>query len=88
MARTFLRRCLEKDPQCRVHSIGDVRLALDGAFDTAQVLQPEGVPRTRSAWRRSILAVAAAAFAALMTAVGFWFAPYPDDPATGLCGCI
>jgi serine/threonine protein kinase len=29
----ILQRCLEKDPKRRVRDIGDVRLALDGAFD-------------------------------------------------------
>ena len=29
-----LRRCLTKDPRQRIRDIGDVRLALDGAFDT------------------------------------------------------
>jgi serine/threonine protein kinase len=33
--RTFVRRCLQKDPRQRVQAIGDVRLALAGAFDTA-----------------------------------------------------
>jgi serine/threonine protein kinase len=33
--RTFLARCLHKDPRQRVQSIGDVRLALEGAFETA-----------------------------------------------------
>jgi len=33
--RTFLSRCLEKDPKRRVRDIGDVRLAMTGAFDTA-----------------------------------------------------
>ena len=32
--RTVLRRCLEKDPTERVRDIGDVRLAMKGAFDT------------------------------------------------------
>ncbi len=31
--RTYLTRCLEKDPKRRVRDIGDVRLALEGAFD-------------------------------------------------------
>ena len=31
---TYLRRCLEKDPRERVRDIGDVRLALQGAFET------------------------------------------------------
>ena len=33
MVRAFLIRCLRKDPAERVHHIGDVRLAIDGAFD-------------------------------------------------------
>ena len=30
---TYLRRCLQKDPRQRVQAIGDVRLALEGAFE-------------------------------------------------------
>jgi len=32
--RTILPRCVQKDPKQRLRDIGDVRLALDGAFDT------------------------------------------------------
>src|SRR4029079_1775703 len=32
---TYIRRCLQKDPRQRVQAIGDVRLALEGAFETA-----------------------------------------------------
>ena len=32
---TYLRRCLVKDPRQRIRDIGDVRLALEGAFDAA-----------------------------------------------------
>ena len=31
----FIRRCLEKDPRQRVQAVGDVRLALEGAFETS-----------------------------------------------------
>ena len=31
---TFIQRCLQKDPRHRIHDIADVRLALEGAFDT------------------------------------------------------
>ena len=31
----FLKRCLEKEPRQRVRDIGDVRLAMEGAFETA-----------------------------------------------------
>jgi Tol biopolymer transport system component len=33
--RTYLERCLQKDPRQRIRDIGDVRLALEGAFETA-----------------------------------------------------
>ena len=33
--RTYLRRCLQKDPRQRVQAMGDVRLALEGAFETS-----------------------------------------------------
>ena len=32
---TYLRRCLVKDPRQRIRDIGDVRLALEGAFETS-----------------------------------------------------
>jgi serine/threonine-protein kinase len=38
---TVLRRCLEKDPARRVRDIGDVRLALEGAFETYDI-SPDG----------------------------------------------
>ena len=50
--RTYLTRCLEKDPKRRVRDIGDVRLAMDGAFDAAADIsdvsteQPARLPRT------------------------------------------
>ena len=31
---SFLERCLRKDPKERVRDIGDVRLAMEGAFET------------------------------------------------------
>ena len=44
--RTYLVRCLEKDPKRRVRDIGDARLALDGAFDTS-ASQPSVASRSR-----------------------------------------
>jgi Tol biopolymer transport system component len=32
---TYIKRCLQKDPRQRVQSMGDVRLALEGAFESA-----------------------------------------------------
>ena len=57
--RTYLERCLRKDPRQRIRDIGDVRLALDGAFETGPApLTPTTVtsPRGRLPW---IIAAAA-----------------------------
>ena len=57
--RTYLERCLKRNPKQRVRDIGDVRLALEGAFETAatqtdvvaSVVQPAwGRTRERFAW--------------------------------------
>jgi serine/threonine-protein kinase len=58
--RTYLRRCLQKDPRQRVQAIGDVRLALEGAFETP--LPQTAAPAVVAPWRR----VAVAAVAALI----------------------
>ena len=46
--RSFLTRCLEKDPRRRVRDIGDVRLALEGAFVPLGGV-PAGIGRRRVA---------------------------------------
>jgi WD40-like Beta Propeller Repeat len=40
----YIKRCLQKDPKQRAQAIGDVRLALEGAFDTATVSAPVVAP--------------------------------------------
>src|SRR5260370_42075039 len=71
---TYVKRCLQKDPKQRVQAIGDVRLALEGAFET---IAPQATTATSSAprWRRGLpWAVAAAAFTAAGTTL-VWCAP-------------
>ena len=41
---SYLRRCLHKDPKQRVHDIGDVRLAIEGAFDPVTTTTAPMVP--------------------------------------------
>ena len=60
--RAYLTRCLQKDPRQRVQAIGDVRLALTGAFETAT---PQGTttatsatPRGRLIWMASLASAA------------------------------
>src|SRR5499426_3625021 len=57
--RTYIRRCLQKDPRQRVQAIGDVRLALEGAFETSvgQTAAPA------AGWRRVALVGIAAIIA-------------------------
>ena len=73
--RTYLRRCLQKDPRQRVRAIGDVRLALDGAFDTdspsTTVSARPAALLARLAWVAIALAVLAA-IALAVPAVQHW----------------
>jgi hypothetical protein len=65
---TYIRRCLHKDLRQRIHDIADVRLALEGAFETAApqtigtVTSP--APRGRLA-RMAAFAVAVVGMAAM-----------------------
>ena len=63
--RTVIERCLQKDPKQRVRDIGDVRLALEGAFDTTVpqtiVGATSSAPGARLAWMAFATAVLVAA---------------------------
>jgi Tol biopolymer transport system component len=63
--RTVLRRCLQKDPRQRLRDIGDVRLALDGAFETAA---PESTASATGAASRGRLVWIVAGVAVLAAA--------------------
>jgi len=67
--RAYLKRCLEKDPRKRVRDIGDLRLALDGAFDGdahAEAAGPGGRGMSRG------IAATAALFLSVVTGVVVW----------------
>jgi len=59
----YLRRCLVKDPRQRVRDIGDVRLALEGVFETVAPHPTAFGPRPTSAAARALPWAVAAAFA-------------------------
>ena len=65
------RRCLEKDPRQRMRDIGDVRLALEGAFEPER--EPEELQHQRTTspgWRHGLLLVVGSlAVASLVTGV-------------------
>jgi Tol biopolymer transport system component len=62
MVRMFLHRCLEKDPKRRVHDIGDVRLAFDGAFDGTANPPPGTTMTAPKRSRRLVVTVSAASY--------------------------
>jgi len=82
--RTFLVRCLEKNPKQRVHDVADIRLALDGAFETTGLsVSGPAVAPTLPAWQRP-MAIAATALAALVIGgVAVWTRTQPA-PRPGL----
>ena len=66
--RTVLRRCLEKDARQRMRDIGDVRLAMEGAFETT-VSQPAVDARSLQVWQRPVPLVFAVLVLVAVTAL-------------------
>ena len=80
---TVLRRCLQKDRKQRVRDLGDVSLALEGAFETtvAGTLAPGPAIQPRPLWRRTLPVVAAAVVASAMVGAAAWTLK-PTPPLT------
>ena len=72
----FLRRCFAKNPRERVQDAGDLRLALDGAFDVPQTGAAASSPRGRS--RLALTAAIVLAVALLAGFAGWWLRPAPE----------
>ena len=75
--RTYLTRCLAKDPSKRVQAIGDLRLAIEGAFDVPapQPVEPfesAGAPRQLQVWQRPVPVVCLVLLAAVITGLAVW----------------
>ena len=72
---TYLRRCLQKDPRQRVQAIGDVRLAMEGAFETTVQATPvptEGASAQLRVWQRPVPAALIGLVLAALTGVAVW----------------
>jgi serine/threonine-protein kinase len=81
---TFIKRCLRKNASERVRDIGDVRLALEGAFDTIVVpLAPHAAvvhpPAPRPIWRR-LVPLGAALLVATAAAAAAWYSKPVAEP--------
>ena len=78
--------CLRKDPKQRAGDIRDVRLALEGAFETTVpgTAAPAPAIQPRPLWRRALPVVAAAVVASAMVGAAAWtLRPHaPSSPVT------
>ena len=85
---TVLRRCLQKDRKQRVRDIGDVSLALEGAFETvASPTTPtatSAAPRGRLAWMTALAAAVVIAALAVPVLRYLRETPPPAPPETRL----
>ena len=77
--RTYLQRCLSKEPQQRIGDMQTMRLALEGALDIT-VLSRAQDPQPANLRRTGALTLAAALTGAVVTGVAVWFAVRPDPP--------
>jgi eukaryotic-like serine/threonine-protein kinase len=68
--RTFLHRCLQKNVKQRLHDIADMRMALEGAFETAG---RQSVPVAQPVWQRMLPFAVTAMLAILATGLAAWF---------------
>ena len=81
-----LRRCLTKDARQRIRDIGDVRLALEGAFDAPSLPPPQVTPISRvPPWRRVVMfslpaLVIGAVLGAVLGGGAAWLAERPSAP--------
>jgi eukaryotic-like serine/threonine-protein kinase len=64
--RVFLRRCLQKNPKQRLHDIADMRLALEGVFETAAPQVAPAAAVAQPVWRRPLAVAGATAIVALL----------------------
>ena len=86
--RTYLRRCLEQNPKQRIRDIGDVSLALEGAFERGGSQAAESITAPQPAvWRRALpLALAATLGAAVVGLVGWSLSPSVEPPPLARLG--
>ena len=77
--RTYLQRCLSKDPRQRIGDMQTMRLALEGALDIPVLSRPQDAQPARPR-RTGALTLAAALTSAAVTGVAVWVTVRPDPP--------
>ena len=80
--RQALTACLQRDPKQRVHDMADVRLAMEGAFETtvSAPAEPVAVPQLQ-VWQRPLPAVVAATALVVITGLAVWSLTRSASPA-------
>ena len=78
----FLRRCLAKDPRQRVHDVADVRLAMEGAFETTlSAPSAAAAVAPRRLWQRPVPALIGLLLVAVIAGFTVWVLTRPVPPA-------
>ena len=72
MVASYIKRCLHKDRKQRIRDIGDVSLALDGAFEAGAPRVAPSVAVTLPVWRRALPVAGTAIVAILLTGLAAW----------------
>lgn len=78
MVHSLLRRCLEKDPNRRLHEIADARIEIEDALARPVAHAPAGVAARSKRWLWLVAGVSFAAF--LVSLAWIIFAPAPEAP--------
>ncbi len=79
--RNVLQRCLDKDPRRRVQAAGDVRLALEGAFETTVSTASDlTAAPTLQLWQRPIPLAVTVLGLVVLTGLAVWGVMRPTDP--------
>ena len=77
---TLLRRCLEKEPKQRVHDIGDVRLAMEGGFETTVTRTREPIVAPQPPlWQRPASALVASLASVALGGLVVWTVMRPGS---------
>ena len=76
--RQAIKLCLQKDVKKRVRDIGDVRLALEGAFETVSPRAAEAAVVTGKGWRRALPVATSALVAGLVVGLSVWISTRPE----------
>jgi serine/threonine-protein kinase len=76
--RHTIKLCLEKDPKKRLHAVGDVRLALEGRFESGPLPGAAATAVAPGLWRRALPLAATAMVAGLAVGVAVWLGLQPE----------